>query len=143
MKVTMAAGKYVLGDPCYCFGNGKESDDLWQKLLENCEYFEKPIGEINGVKILGFSTAHGDGTYQGTNGFEYPVDAGLIGLVPFDFAISQVEEIDEALHNVVEFSEDFECSNYNGVMVFGEIHIDTLCDDTSDFDDDEDFEDYP
>ena len=27
---------------------------------------------------------YGDGTYSGTTGFGYSVDAGLIGLVPYD-----------------------------------------------------------
>jgi len=137
-NVTMFAGKYVLGDPCYCFGHEKESDDLWCDLLDSSSFFERPIGNVNGVKILGFHTAFGDGCYIGSKGFEYGVDAGLIGLVPFDFAISQIGTIKEDLHTIVEFSEDFVCSNDNGVMKFGDIIIDTLGDDVSDYDNEDD-----
>lgn len=120
----MLAGKYVLGDPCYCFSNDDPSD-LWGTLLESCDYFNNPIGEVGGVKILGFRTAFGDGVYFGSDGFDYGVDAGLIGLVPFDFAISQIGTIDETLHTVVEFENDFVCSNNDGNMTFGNITIDT------------------
>lgn len=123
-NVTMLAGKYVLGDPCYCFSSD-DPDDLWMKLLESCDYFDKPIGEVNGVKILGFHTAYGDGTYAGSDGFDYGVDAGLIGLVPYDFAISQIGTFEPELHQVVEFDKDFECSEDNGFMVFGHITIET------------------
>jgi len=124
-NVTMPAGKYVLGDPCYCFPQDKHN--LWMKLLESCEFFQEPIGEVSGAKILGFSTAYGDGGYPGSDGFNYPVDAGLIGLVPYDFAVSIGWEFREDLQTIREWSDEIYCSSdaETGELKFGPIVIAT------------------
>lgn len=76
--VMVPKGKYFLGDPCYAV-----PDRHWMNLLTSCDFFrDTPIGEVDGHKVLGFSTAHGDGCYEDQFENEYPVDAGMIGLVP-------------------------------------------------------------
>ena len=123
--VTMPAGKYVLGDVCYCFPSDKH--ELWMELLNSCDFFEKPIGEVSGTKILGFSTLYGDGIYPGSDGFNYPVDAGLIGLVPYDFAVSIGWNFREGMQTIHEWPGEIYCSrdDETGELKFGPIVIAT------------------
>lgn len=92
-RVAVPAGRYYLGDPCYPFSNDAAGNDAWMALLRSCGYFGAtadgtpgPVGTVTvedvTYSVLGFGTQYGDGGYRGSNGFEYPVDAGLIGLLP-------------------------------------------------------------
>jgi hypothetical protein len=118
--VIVPAGSYFLGDPCYAV-----PDAFWDALLNTCKFFEKPIGTANGFEVLGFGTAWGDGSYQDQDGNEYPVDAGLIGLVP----VGLIEQEQRAellkLGRMVDFTEPTACTAAQGVMQFGRIRIDT------------------
>jgi hypothetical protein len=124
VDVVVPAGKYVLGDPCYAV-----PDENWDELLESCNYFENPVGYIrlddlhmNKTFILAFPTRWGDGYYLGSNGMNYPVDAGLIGLVPVDIA----KDLESHYQNIVTFTKDTVCSyNGSGRLVFGGISIET------------------
>lgn len=77
-EITVPAGEYFLGDPCYPFPHDGEYKDDWSALLNSTTreltdggYFDgNPIGEVRGFKILAFNTAYGDGattTSSGTN----------------------------------------------------------------------------
>ena len=121
VEVTVPAGQYVLGDPCYAV-----PDRLWNELLNSCNCFNSPIGVIskggNKNYVLGFGTCWGDGYYRGSNGLGYAVDAGLIGLVPIDI----VENVSELEDFIVNFDSPTVCkSNGNGKLSFGSIVIDT------------------
>ena len=119
VEVIVPKGSYVIGDPCYAVPS-----HLWNELLNSCNCFENPIGYIkNGGQkfpVLAFGTKWGDGCYRGTDGREYGVDAGLIGLVP----LNVVEDLSE--HEVVNFSKDTLCiDDGSGKLKFGHITIDT------------------
>ena len=108
MYVTEAKappGTYFIGDPCYAV-----PDDDWHDLLESTGYLGLYASEenkkldiynrkddMNGVfrykgrYILASSTSYGDGCYPGSDGFSYGVDAGMIGAVPMDWALSSDE----------------------------------------------------
>jgi hypothetical protein len=117
VSVQVPAGKYVLGDPCYSV-----PDEHWDALLASCEYFNEPVGTVNGVKVLAFSTKWGDGCYQDQFENEYGVDAGLIGLVPIALATKG----DSTYTTIVEFSTPTVCStNGEGKLTFGKYVIDT------------------
>lgn len=79
---TIPAGAYYIGDPCYAFTDNHRQ---WLRLLEQSNYFEKPMVEFEGFPAGAFHTAHGDGTYKGVDGnrktFDFDVDSGLIGFV--------------------------------------------------------------
>lgn len=126
VEVIVPAGKYVLGDPCYAV-----PEDKWMELLESCNYFENPIGtfsqytrgDTHNHYIVAFSTRWGDGCYRGTDGNSYPVDAGLIGLVPL--AVCK-DVIRDDLSQVVTFDKPTKCSSDGeGKLRFGHITIDT------------------
>jgi hypothetical protein len=122
VEVTVPAGQYVIGDPCYAV-----PDQYWLPLLESCDYFRSPIGWFSRTGystdknyVLAFGTKWGDGCYLGTDGNEYGVDAGLLGLVPVEL----VEDLSE--HVVVSFSKDTLCiDDGSGKLKFGHITIDT------------------
>ncbi len=119
VEVVVPAGQYAIGDPCYAV-----PDQDWDELLLSCNYFQNPIGHVkDGMQkffVLAFSTKWGDGCYRGTDGKEYPVDAGLIGLVPAEM----IE--DNADCELVTFEKDTLCiDDGSGKLRFGNITIDT------------------
>jgi hypothetical protein len=125
-EVTVPAGEYFLGDPCYAV-----HDADWMPLLHSCGFFQdKPVGTVRGHQVLGFGTRWGDGTYHDQDGHEYSVDAGLIGLVPLALW-RQAPKYDEAtlrdLGQIVAVGHPFTCSTdaTSGLLIFGNTKIDT------------------
>lgn len=122
-KVTMPAGTYLVGDPCYAV-----PDHRWMEWLEAADYETQDVllAELDGHPTLGIGTAHGDGTYEGDDGNEYPVDAGLIGVVPVEIADYSDDKYPRGkIMRKVEFTKDFDCSYEDGTIVLGHIEIDT------------------
>jgi hypothetical protein len=131
IEVEVPAGQYVLGDPCYAVPH-----DKWSELLNSCSCFENPIGTFSrgtdNYYTVAFGTRWGDGCYIGTDGKIYPVDAGLIGLVPLN---ASSNELRDDLSTVVTFDKPTICStDGTGKLRFGHITIDT---DPTDNDEDE------
>lgn len=121
-SVTMPAGEYYVGDPCYAFDNHKR----WMKWLKDADFDATPyprylLAEVEGRPVLGIGTAYGDGAYSGTDGFEYGVDAGLLGVVPVEVAE------DNALYAMKKttFDKPFTCSYDEGTITLGHIVIET------------------
>lgn len=95
-------GKYFIGDPCYAV----PAND-WEEVLTSTGFlglYADELDEIrgvyqdkrdchgvfqlaNGYHILASSTAYGDGSYDGSDGFNYGVDAGLLGAVPMEYVL--------------------------------------------------------
>lgn len=121
-KVVVPAGKYFLGDPCYAVPNR-----LWDKLLGSCKFFAHCVGEVDGHNVLGFNTAYGDGVYEDQFGNEFPVDAGLIGLVPEALVDRQefFERYPEAPGIWVKYDYDTECETDGKTLRFGKHRINT------------------
>lgn len=121
-RVIVPAGKYFLGDPCYAV-----PDRLWDKLLGSCRFFADCVGEVEGHKVLGFGTAHGDGVYEDQFGNEFPVDAGLIGLVPE--ALVDMEEFNRDYPDMpgiwVKYDYETVCETDGKTLSFGKHHIKT------------------
>lgn len=119
--IRVPAGTYVLGDPCYAV-----PDELWDAACDASQCFRRPTARVSyeGTEyvVLGFITAYGDGMYKGSNGRTYPVDAGLIGLVPIGLCRDEAERRPA---DVVTFAKSTLCTNTGGRMTFGEIVIDT------------------
>lgn len=114
--ITVPAGTYWLGDPCYSV-----PDDLWLTLLNSCEFFDLPVGTVNGHKVYASPTAYGDGEYVGTDGSSYPVDSGLIGLVPE----ALVTEEPSGLSRKITINHNFLFGYEDGVILIDTIKIDT------------------
>jgi hypothetical protein len=138
-KVTLPAGQYFIGDPCYAIPYGPDKD-YWHEATATSDCFTK---DINGFPFIGYSTYCGDGSYLGTDGYSYPVDAGVIGAVPMEFVRGDNLYGDHKyiqLGAIVEFLEPFECySTDDGKIHIGHIMIDTNpCDEDTCADDSDD-----
>ncbi|CAM6054460.1 unnamed protein product [Sphagnum tenellum] len=126
--MLVEAGEYYLGDPCYAF-----SHQTWDMLLEQSNHFANHIGQIGGLTVIAFRTAHGDGNYRNLSLGDVMVDSGMIGLVPVDAAD---REPNPSHMYRVSFPRAFYCTNNNGTLVFGEYRIDTNPEEDFDYPDD-------
>lgn len=131
-RVSVPAGTYFLGDPCYAVPGAD-----WLPLLESCGYFGSepggsPVGTVRGWQVLGFHTRYGDGEYRDQRGHVYGVDAGLIGLTPkgidglFGWRHPEADLV--AMDGqVVTFEHDIVATSdgTSGVLLFGRYRIDT------------------
>lgn len=140
---VLPAGDYFISDPCYPFPNTGEKSELWNDVLEESDYFSKPVNLPN-INIWVASTTYGDGTYYSTNGqHEFGVDSGTLGIMTKETVDFLGEDLDylSTAGVFVTFDEDFEVSFSSGVFRFGDkITIDTNFNDEEN-DDEEDFED--
>ena len=88
------------------------------------------LGEVQGQKVLAFGTAYGDGVYADQFGNEFPVDAGLIGLVPE--ALVDMEELHanypeshSELGIWVKYDYETVCETDGKTLRFGKHRIET------------------
>ncbi len=67
-----------VGDLCYCL-----NDAVYQDAIKLANYEGKFDSIASGMHVEGafVSTDHGDGEYEGSDGRNYAVDAGIIGIV--------------------------------------------------------------
>lgn len=125
VTLTMPAGSYYVGDLCYVM------NPQWEEFCEKTIVGHACIdGEVileNGIKIVQFRTAYGDGRYSDQLGNEYGVDAGLIGCIRTE----DINDPDSYIKggNIINFNSDFKCSSKDGVLKFGHIVINTDEDD--------------
>ncbi len=125
VSITMPAGKYFVGDPCFVV-----KDEMWMDWLKAADYTHNRhlvADTPDGYQVVGFNTAHGDGIYYDQFGTQYGVDAGLIGLVPYEHnpehISAEVEKFSIRCH-LVTFDSPFVASvDENGNMQFGHITI--------------------
>ena len=84
MQITLPAGEYYVGDPCYSVSHDAEGSEAWNAILTSSNIFEDCIkGSWNGFDVIASRTAYGDGVFTDQNDeYEFGVDAGLIGVIP-------------------------------------------------------------
>ena len=72
------ANMIYVGDLCYCLNY-----NVYQDAIELANYEGKFDSTASGMHVEGafVSTQYGDGDYIGSDGREYAVDAGIIGIV--------------------------------------------------------------
>lgn len=139
----LAAGTYLVGDPCYAFTNDTSrtsGNDLWSEWLDDAWKDVDPNrvtildGRVSGMRIAASRTAYGDGEYFDQDGFGYPVDAGLLGAVHIGFLRNLYPEHHGKTHEqleaelgmrVVEFLRPFHVSYDDGLISIGHITINT------------------
>lgn len=128
VQVTLPAGTYVVGDPCYTIPG-----EAWMPWLEAADYEIPGRDHVLAAYVttttvtksgkertrkhlcVGVSTAHGDGCYTDQDDREYPVDAGLIGLVPTGAFSDRYEG---SATNTVTFNGPVTCWYEGGVIHF-------------------------
>ncbi len=120
------AGEYWVGDPCYCFTD----HNRWMALLESADYMGDHAileAEAGGAIFVASRTAHGDGRYSDQRGRSYPVDAGLLGVVPVGMEEepeSWARSRDELLARVT-FEQPFRITYDWGTVQIGHLVIET------------------
>lgn len=122
-EITMPAGRYYVGDLCYVMHN--EWAEACYLFFTGRSDYGCNEGEFNladGRRFVNFNTAYGDGTYYDLDRrYEFGVDSGSIGCI-------KVEDIREELPIdavIVEFERDFTCWRDEGLLMFGDVHIET------------------
>jgi hypothetical protein len=133
-EIILPAGEYYIGDPCYIFYNS------WDDILGVTGMFDNDISKYKGFRFFVGQTAYGDGMYLDNYGKEYPVDAGLIGILDIEMLRIdnriQKEEIKE-FGNIVSFDKEFLCIIEEGYFKFGNIEIETNWEDDDEYDDED------
>ena len=127
--MKLAAGKYVIADPCYVLDY-----DTYDRLLSETDYFMMNSVDRGGVMVdkqsgkffAVFSTKYGDGLYRDGKGFKYGVDAGCIACIPVEM---WDKGQDNEYINEVTFAKDFEVRYEDGLIIFGDVIINTDPDD--------------
>ena len=78
--VSSTKGFYI-GDICYVL-----SDEVYHRFWGDRHNYEDGVltDPESGFRFAVNRTAYGDGTYADEYGHEYPVDSGVIGLVPLE-----------------------------------------------------------
>ena len=135
--MTMPDGEYYVGDLCYV---------MHERWNEFCELTIQGNAVLNGeftlkdgTKFATYCTKWGDGCYEDMQGRRYSVDAGLIGCIRVE-DIKKDPQNDIKLGNVVKFNYEFNTSEYEGVIKFGEeVSIDT----DPQYEDEYEYEDDP
>lgn len=124
IKIKMKAGTYYIGDNCYVLDERYLEDFDW--VDDFCNYIDEGLVKVNGLDVVTFGTMYGDGIYQSNVGFNFSVDAGIIGCTPAELW-KGVNEPFGCLK--VNFKEDFTCQEDEGILRFGHIMIDTVGED--------------
>jgi hypothetical protein len=119
--ITLPAGDYYVGDPSYLLQNLCETLDGIVKACNFKDFNEyvvkKPYFAYteDGQTVVIFRTWIGDGIYADQEGREYPVDSGMIGVVPVAMAhpdesrCSWSEYPDAKRFHRITFPEPFLC----------------------------------
>lgn len=122
----MKAGEYYIGDLCYVM------HDEWDEVC-NLKFPKNTNGRgidgeftlKSGVKFAVYSTMHGDGYYYDGNMNGYGVDAGVIGCI----LVSDIDPSNKdnmiPLGHIHYFDKDFETSESEGIIKFGNVIINT------------------
>jgi hypothetical protein len=128
----MQAGKYYVGDLCYVLGD--RWDEVCNLIIVVHECLDGEFELKDGTRFAIYGTAYGDGFYSDQQGNGYPVDSGSIGCVLVDDITEG--ELDKMGGNIFDFEEHFETGEENGVIIIGDIVIDTAGEEEDEEDDD-------
>lgn len=121
----LPAGKYYIGDLCYVM------NEVWDLFCNNLTPGAHTI-EYNDhhYHYWWAHTANGDGVYLDQQLNQFPVDAGLIGIIAVDDIVTQITSNDLSSGLVVEFKHSVACTYDHGTFSFNDggdvcIRIDT------------------
>ena len=132
--MKLPAGKYYIGDPCYVIAEDRWSDFCDASYPPGAGVNARGIAvtEFDGHPMYAHGTAYGDGSYLGSDGVSYGVDAGMLSVVP----IALVSDMSEAkrLGSIVTFNHDFKADRDDEYI----FHFDDIDIPTGDTDEEDD-----
>jgi hypothetical protein len=106
------AGDYYIGDLCYALPS-----DVYDKIFGGTVYSPGLYQLSNGGFFLVAHTSCGDGAYKGTNGREYLVDAGIIGIASLNVCRPVADWDAGEVHS---FKYPVRCEFKDGLFSFNE-----------------------
>ena len=126
---VLPAGTYYIGDICYVL-----SDELYDNIFGGTGYECGHYTSAEGQFLVSHTFA-GDGTYPGSDGFEYLVDAAIIGIVSQPLLSKETDG-----GNIYEFATDVSVTMEDGVFTFesDDVSLEINTRDSQDEDEDED-----
>ena len=130
-------GKMYIGDLCYAMSR-EDYHNYWGSHNYEDGAYETPDGMFAMV-----GTAYGDGCYEGSDGFEYGVDAGIIGICDGELVKRDIDD----LGKIVDAYGEAEIAYEDGTIYItyndGHSAYDTVLEIKTSYDEeDEDEEDY-
>jgi hypothetical protein len=134
-KLSLPAGAYYIGDPCYILNSEVYDRILMPSAIEaernrrnSYEFYSNPNNQYTQRGVV-MSTLHGDGCFTSNIGFTFAVDSGQIACI--DIACIGIDErikncIDRKFVYLYTASKPFDCVRHdNGVLRFNSISINT------------------
>ena len=100
-------GNYYIGDICYVL-----DDVIYDTVFGGSAYESGLYSSTNG-QFLVSNTYAGDGTYTGSDGFDYMVDAGIIGIVS-----SALISKDTIGGKIYDFPKGVHVTMKDGIFIF-------------------------
>jgi hypothetical protein len=132
LKFTAPAGEYYIGDLCYVLG-----EDVYETIFGGLGGYDSGLYKEKGSEkfFLVDNTAHGDGLYYATDGKEFGVDAGIIGICP-----KSVCKKNDGGGQFYTFEDPVRCKFGGGKFEFRSGHIQLVIDTAGSNEDDEEYE---
>lgn len=109
VTATLPAGRYYIGDIGYVI-----KEDIYENIFGDTN-FEPGHYKMKDGEFLVNRTAYGDGSYPGSNNYQYDVDAGIIGITNISLCIDENKLYGGTLHT---FTEPVKCSFTQGLFMF-------------------------
>ena len=135
----MPSGRYYIGDLCYVMSD--DWDEVCELTIKDCKVINGEFEMKDGRRFAMYSTKYGDGMYRSNIGTKHAVDSGTIGCILVDDIIDIPKfEVDGKLGTVVTIDRSFSTAERDGLIVFGDVIINTDSDDW--YDDLEQEDDY-
>ena len=94
-KIEVSNGLYI-GDLCYALSN-KVYDKVWGANDYKDGSYVEPDSKLQFAMV---GTAYGDGCYEGSDGVDYPVDAGIIGICDMGLVEKNITGLGRIIANV-------------------------------------------
>ena len=95
-------GRMYIGDLCYAL-----SDEIYDGVWGASDYKDGAYKTEKGEFAM-VGTAYGDGTYEGSDGFYYPVDAGIIGICDANLVEKEISDFGRLVDAVGEANISYE-----------------------------------
>lgn len=106
-------GTYFLGDICYAL-----DEEIYHKFWGDEKDFADGEYEVQDSKFAVGGTAHGDGTYTGSDGTKFDVDAGVLGVVPKELWKKDESDLSLGGGKVVNVERRLLFNSENGIFKF-------------------------
>ena len=132
LTYTAPAGTYYIGDLCYAL-----HEDIYDNVFGGRAY-ESGFYSKGPSFFMVDNTAYGDGSYEGSDGYPYAVDAGIIGICSADLIDPNNRSVSGG--KIHSFKEPVEVRFKGGVFYFtsGYTHL-TINTQGEEYDDEDDY----